>query len=251
MVAEHQFPKHTRTGAALFPAYGTVTPQAACSGVEFVNPFRDTPTSSTGQLDTFTIVVLRHSSFDAEWPIQINVPLALKGFRHTLGLSQVKFAKALGVGRLNIERWETGKNRPFGGHVLSLLTLLRPLVDCPLAAGQLLNLAAAVVCPHLTRPAAIYTQREIEIPLAEKRGEHLDLAPALVEALVHSEILVPVDPSEEGPEARYIPLVGIGAIDRKIEPWEPELRVIAHQLKPDDRKLWLTVGKRLASGSAK
>jgi transcriptional regulator with XRE-family HTH domain len=130
-----------------------------------------------GPLGGYKITTPSHNSFAAEWPIPVDIPLALRGFRAALGLSQVKFAAALGQGRLNIERWETGKSRPFRGHVLSLLAMLRPLVDGPLAAGQLLNFAAAVVCPRLTRPAGTYTGHEVAGLLAEKSLDQADLAP--------------------------------------------------------------------------
>jgi transcriptional regulator with XRE-family HTH domain len=187
-----------------------------------------------------------HSSFSADWPIRVDVPLALKGFRNALGLSQVKFAARLGLGRLNIERWEAGKSRPFRGHTLSLLSILRPLVDGPLAAGQLLNFAAAVVCPSLTRPGATYTGDEIARPLTEKRIDHTDLAPALLLALVDSEVLVPLDNPYEGLDVRYVPLVGVRILDRKTEPWEQELLTVAQQLEASNRNLLLTLGKRLA-----
>ena len=147
--------------------------------------------------------------------------------------------------RLNIERWEAGKSRPFRGHTLTLLDMLRPLVKEPLAAGQLLNFAAAVVCPHLTRPAGTYTGHEIAGYLAEKNHDHKDLAPWLLDALVTSEVLVPLDDVNEGLDRRYIPLAGVGTLDRKAEPWETELRAVAQRLSPGDRKLWLAMGRRL------
>jgi hypothetical protein len=57
----------------------------------------------------------------AAWPIQVDVPLARRGFRCALSLSQAKFAGTLGQNRINIEWWETGGSRPFLGRSLSLL----------------------------------------------------------------------------------------------------------------------------------
>lgn len=235
--------KYLPSGTVLFPAYRTLPGHTKYISADFENPAR-AYLSPVGPLDWFRITTPLHSSFAAEWPIPVDVPLALRGFRSALGLSQAKFAAALGQSRLNIERWETGKSRPFRGHSLSLLDLLRPLVNEPLTAGQLLNFAAAVVCPRLTRPAATYTGHQIAGHLAEKRLDHTDLAPALLEALVSSEVLVPLDPPDDL-DVRYIPLAGVGILDRRAEPWEAELRAVAQRLDPNDRKMWLALGKRL------
>lgn len=232
------------SGTVLFPAYRLLPEHTRYVTVRFQNP-----SDVDGPLAWFWISTPLHSSFAAEWPISVDVPLALRGFRCALGLSQVKFADAVGLGRLNVERWETGKSRPFRGHTLSLLDILRHLVDGPLSAGQLLNLAAAVVCPCLTRPTAIYSAREIAAPLAEKRIDHTDLAPALLEALVSSEVLVPLDPSDDSLDARYIPLVGVSTLNRETEPWESQLHAIAQRLDPKDRSLWLALGERLGRHS--
>jgi transcriptional regulator with XRE-family HTH domain len=237
--------KHLPSKTALFPAYRNLPDDTHYIAVHFENP-NTLLARADNPLSWLRITTPLHSSFDAQWPIPVDVPLALKGFRNALGLSQAKFADRVGQGRLNIERWETGKSRPFRGHNLSLLDMLRPLVDGRLAAGQLLNFAAAVVCSTLTRPAATYTGHEIARPLAEKRIDQTDLAPALLEALVSSEILVPVDdPNDDGLDARYVPLVGIRNLDRKVERWEPELLAVARLLNPSDRDLWLAMGKRL------
>lgn len=228
----------------LFPAYSSLPDDTRYQTVEFDQPIIPArPPGDPGH--GFRVTMPLHTSFQAEWPIAVDIPLALKGFRHALGLSQAKLAPRIGQSRLNIERWEAGTSRPFRGHCLSLLELLRPLVDGPLAAGQLLNFAAAIVCPSLTRPAATYTGHDIARPLAEKRIDHTDLAPALLEALVSSEILVPLDDPNEDLDVRYIPLVGVRTLDREAEPWESGLLAIARRLGPSDRKLWLTIGERL------
>jgi hypothetical protein len=242
MVSSDAPAKYLPSGTVLFPAYRTPPQHARYITVESY-PDDDDP------LGGYQITTPLHSSFAAEWPIPIDIPLALRGFRHALGLSQARFAAALGQSRLNIERWETSKSRPFRGHILSVLAMLRPLVNGPLAAGQLLNFAAAVVCPCLTRPAAAYTGHEIAAFLTEKSLHHADLAPPLLDALTSSEVLVPVDDPGEGLGMRYIPLAGLGTLDRKAEPWETELRAVAQRLDPDDRKLWLALGKRLGRPS--
>jgi transcriptional regulator with XRE-family HTH domain len=235
--------KYLPSGTVLFPAYRT-PPEHANYATHHTHPDDDDP------LGDIVITVPLHSSFTAEWPIPVDVPLALRGFRCALGLSQAKFAAALGENRLNIERWEGRKSRPFRGHALSLLPPLRRLVNGPLAAGQLLNFAAAVVCPRLTRPAATYTGHDIAALLVEKSLNQADLAPALLEAFVFSEVLVPIDDVNYGLDRRYIPLVGVSTLDRKAEPWETELRVVAQRLSPGDRKLWLAMGRRLGQPSA-
>ena len=248
MVDMNEVVRNLPSGTALFPAYTPPPREASCINVKFRNDANPYPRVD-GPLDWFEITTPLHSSFDAEWPIPVDVPLALRGFRHALGLSQAKFADRVGQGRLNIERWEAGKSRPFRGHTLTLLSLLRPLVDGPLAAGQLLNLAAAVVCPLLTRPAATYRGHEIAHMLADKHLDHADLAPGLLEALVSSEVLVPLDDVNDGLDIRYVPLVGVRTLDRELEPWETELLAVARRLDPSDRPLWLTMGKRLGQAS--
>lgn len=240
--------KHLPSGTVLFPAYRTLPLDTNYVTVQFENP-ANMQRRVRGPLDWLEMTMPLHSSFDAEWPIPVDVPLAVRGFRHALELSQAKFADRIGQSRLNVERWETGKSRPFRGHTLSLLSLLRPLAEGPLAAGQLLNFAAAVVCPLPTRPAAIYRGQEIALLLADRHLDHADLAPALLSALVFSEVLVPLDDVNEDLNMRYVPLVGVRILDREIEPWEQELLVIARRLDPSDRKLWLTLGRRFERAS--
>ncbi|GAA0597856.1 hypothetical protein GCM10009534_35280 [Kribbella sandramycini] len=162
-----------------------------------------------------------------------------------LGLSQVKFADALKVTRVNVERWETGRAKPFRGHVHALISLVRPLVSDAASAGQLLNLAAAAVCPKLTRPAATYSGDEIRRHLIDGRYDHGDLAPALLHALVSSRVLVPLNESDPEVEADYIPFVGIRSLDQVSDPWDLELQKIARSLSPEDRVMWFALGARL------
>ena len=197
-------------------------------------------------LGPFEILGPKHTSFAAEWPIRVDVPASIRGFRHALGLSQVRFAALVGEKRVNIERWEGGKSRPFRGHALSLLSLFRPHVDGRVAAGQLLNLAAAAVCPTMTRPGAIYTGHEIAAPLADKRHDHRDLLPALLSAFRTTEVLVPLEPDEEEElGSRYLPLVGANLRIAGIEPWDADVRAVARRLAGEDRRLWLAIGQRL------
>lgn len=194
----------------------------------------------------FEIYGPSHTTFSAEWPIPVSVPASLRGFRHSLALSQAKFAERIGENRLNIERWEGGRSRPFRGDLLSLIHLLRPHARNRVAVGQLLNLAAAAVCPTMTRPAKIYTGHEIAAPLAAGRRDHRDLAPLLISALIAAEILLPLEPEqEEELDSRYLPLVGANVTNAWIEPWDAEVRAVARQLTDEDRQLWLMMGRRL------
>ena len=188
-----------------------------------------------------------HTSFTAEWPIRVDVPASLRGFRHALGLSQLRFAALIETSRVNIERWEGGTIRPFRGDVLSLLSLLRPHVDGPLAVGQLLNLAAAAVCPVMTRPAAIYTGHDLAVPLAHKRHDHTDLLPSLLIAFRAVEVLVPLDEPhyEQELSSRYLPVVGTNSARVQEHSWEPAVSAVAQQLTEKDRRLWLAMGRRL------
>jgi transcriptional regulator with XRE-family HTH domain len=182
----------------------------------------------------------------SEWPITVHVPSALAGFRHALRLSQVKFAAAIGTARLNIERWESGKSRPYRGNMHPLLTDVRRLVDSPTAAGQFFNLAAAAVLPRLTRPAGTYHRSQIREFLVHREDDHSDLADNLLDLFVDSEILTAIDPDDSSEEAAFIPRIGVQVLDREREPWVVEVIAAAERLSDIDRKLWLSLADRLA-----
>jgi transcriptional regulator with XRE-family HTH domain len=235
-----------RTGTCAFPAYRQLPDEAELTHVHGLNPARGRNRKEDG-LDEFEITIVRHSSLTPEWPIRGDIAAAITGFRHALGLSQARFATALGQNRPNIERWEGRKARPFRGNTLSLLTLLRPLVTSSLALGQLVNIAADAVCPKLTRPAATYTRGEIAAHLTAGLDDHRDLAPLLIDCLITSEILLPIDPDDESPGAGLVPLVGVAALNRQGQPWEHEVVSMARRLTVEDRRMWLTLGHRLAN----
>jgi hypothetical protein len=236
MVPSTSMDTFEKVGATFFPGYGRKPNGSDLIGMVHLR----------SPLGAFEIVGPLHTSFAGEWPIPVDVPASICGFRHSLGLSQVKFATLIRENRLNIERWEGGKSRPFRGDVLSLINVFRPHVDGQLAAGQLLNLVAAVVCPVMTRPGAIYTGHEIAAPLDDGRHHHRDLAPALLSAFVATEVLVPLDPGEEELDSRYVPLIGANIDGGGMEPWDSEVRALARRLNAEDRRLWLAMGHRLA-----
>ncbi|WP_132154865.1 helix-turn-helix domain-containing protein [Kribbella antiqua] len=234
-----------RVRGAIFPAYASRPADALLIRSTFLNPLR-TVMPKGHPLASFELLMYQHDSFAAEWPLPVDVPTALRGFRSSLGMSQVKFAQALGLSRVNIERWEGGHAKPFRGHVHTLLSLVRPLAVGPLPAGQLLNLVAAAVCPKLTRPAATYSGSQIRDLLIDRRDDHGDLAPALLSALVSSRVLIVLDEADPEVEAEYIPAVGVRTLDRSSEPWDAEVRSIAGRLSPEDRKMWMMLGERLS-----
>jgi transcriptional regulator with XRE-family HTH domain len=223
-----------------FPALADIPEQARLCWIESVceNVFPG--------VRTYDVGVVLHSTFASEWPVTVHIPSALAGFRHSLDLSQVKFAAALGIKRLNIERWESGKARPFRGNIHPLLTSVRSLVDSPTVAGQFLNLVAAAILPNLTRPAGTYRRGEITAMLVDAEGNHGDLAETVLDLLITSELLVPFDPGDSSESAIFLPRIGVQTLDRHLEPWGPDVLAAAAKLSVDDRKLWLDLADRLA-----
>jgi hypothetical protein len=53
--------------------------------------------------------------------------------------------------------------------MLTAFAMLRLLVNGPLADGQLLNFAAAVVCPRLTRPPGTCTGLQAALRYTDRR----------------------------------------------------------------------------------
>jgi hypothetical protein len=206
-------------------------------------------------LRDFWIQTPLHTSYPAEWPILPSIPRALKGFRAAIRFSQVKLADELHTSRVSIERWEAGTARPFRGDIITLLNALIPIVEAlaergelngialPEAAGQLLNFAAAVVCPLMTRPTATYIGRDIVAPL---QGGSQVLAYGVLSALTSSEVLINVDHADDEMDARFVPLAGLRMTDHATEPWEHEARALLRRLDPDDRKTVLGLARRLA-----
>jgi transcriptional regulator with XRE-family HTH domain len=226
------------SGCAPFPAHEP-PPGPVTSRYGFVNPRRDN--------DWFEIWTWQHSQLHLEWPIKPHLPTVLRGLRRSVGLSQAGFANALHVARVTVERWEAGTVRPFRGDLHTLLALVKPLARDQRSRGQLLGLAAAVVCPTLTRPTAIYTARQLASPLRSAWHDHRDLAPALVYALTCAEVIVALDEADESSDAQYLPVVGAGAVDRHSAPWEHRVVGVAARLSDRDRDLWVELGARLAA----
>jgi len=236
-----------RTGAAYFPGY-----RAAPAGANLIHVthfdapnFVELPGPSHVGLE---FCVVDHTSFAADWPIRPDLGAVVAGFRRAAAMTQAAFAEAINVSRVSVERWEGGKAKPFRGDALSLLSALRPLAKCPLTGGQLLNAAAAVVCPQLRRPTATYTGAYIQNLLDQSRQRHGDLAPNLIAALIESKILAPVDDRNENDlDAEYIALAGVVAADRTSDAAFADVIRVARTLSPSDRQLWLDLGDRLSA----
>lgn len=85
-----------------------------------------------------------------EWGALARTPVRADGAarcRRCLGLTQVDFADAVGVGRVTVARWETGVIKPTARHVSAMLDLLADLVSRSRVANsaELAERFAAVV----------------------------------------------------------------------------------------------------------
>lgn len=241
------FDHFDRTGGAHFPGYREVPSGAHRTHSWFENPLHFHEPNPASALAQFEISTIDHTSFAAEWPITPDSSAIVAGFRRSVGLTQAAFAQAISVSRVSVERWESGKIRPFRGDSLELLTALRPLATSPLSAGQLLNAAAAVVLPVLKRPTATYSGAFISDLLSSGRRRHSDLAPALLTALIDSKILAPVADQNEGDlDAEYIALAGVVAVGRTEHSDSEDVLRVARSLSAHDRRLWIELGERLA-----
>jgi DNA-binding XRE family transcriptional regulator len=187
-----------------------------------------------------------HTDFEPTWPIRVDFQLVLRGLRRSLSMSQVAFAEACEVATATVERWEAGTTIPFKGDAIELLGRVRPHVTTPVQAGQLLNVAAAAVCWRLSQPTARYAGSEIATWLDGDSGSHSDLAEPLLEALIHSNILIPVDSAGHlRVDDDYFPLAG--SLQAKPAPaWHRELIQAARDLTDSDRQMVLTLIHRLS-----
>lgn len=198
---------------------------------------------------SFYFTTIHHTDFDPDWPILTDWRAVVRGLRGTLHLSQQGFADLCGLGRATVERWETNRAVPFGGNALQLLTIVRPSLTTPVQAGQALNLAAAAVLPHLTRPTARYLGQEIASWLRRDKHDHRDLTHALLEALVTARILVPVGLDDDELEKRlYLPLPG--QLRRPVDQpsWADGLVSDLQEATDDDRQLVIDLAHRFATG---
>jgi hypothetical protein len=232
-------------GAAMFPATKQIEDMRWSSAVHVASS-RGPDLAHAEQFQSFFVTVVLFTDFDPEWPISTHWPYAIRGLRGSMGKSQADFASICGLGKATVERWEAARTLPFRGDALHLLTLIRPSLENPIQAGQALNLAAAAVLPGITRPTAEYTGAYIAGMLASGKHDHTDLARPLLQALVASRILVPIEPGGDELADAYFPLAGRLHNNSDVPSW-------AHQLVEDlgaasepDRKLVLNLARRLA-----
>lgn len=215
----------------------------------FVNPAAKAP-AFPRPFSRFEIVSALHTEGAPEWPLAVDVALAIKGLRRSCHLSQIAFAERIAQSRVTVERWEAGASRPLRGRIHELLSALRPLVHDQLSAGQFLGVASVAVCPALTRPAGTYTRGQLIDLLRQGRHDHRAVGPALLEALVGAHVLTELDPDNDGATARFIATAGLAVVDQDEGPWDAEARRVLRSLTEEDARLWLEVGRKLGSTDA-
>lgn len=62
-------------------------------------------------------------------PIKSYSPIKIKSIRNDIGLSQVLFAKYLGVSPKTVEAWEAGRNKPSGSSCRLLYLLDEKIIS--------------------------------------------------------------------------------------------------------------------------
>ena len=184
----------------------------------------------------FYYATVHHTEFDPDWPIVTDWPEVIRGIRGSLHANQPDFAELCGLGRATVERWESKRTVPFRGDALQLLTVVRSNLNTPVQAGQALNLAAAAVLPHITRPTAQYVGRDITSWLKKTKHDHSDLARGLLQALSQARILVPIDPDGDELENLYFPLAGALRRPTKQPNWAHGLIGDLQHVSTGDRK---------------
>ncbi|TQJ51839.1 hypothetical protein FBY26_3577 [Phycicoccus sp. SLBN-51] len=195
----------------------------------------------------FFYTTVYHSDFDPDWPISTDWAAVMRGLRGSFGASQAEFAQSCEIGRATVERWEAAKTIPFRGDALQILSLIRPMLRTDLQAGQALNLAAAAVLPNLTRPTAEYSGADLAGFLRSGKHDHTYLAVGLLNALVSARILVPIHFADDALDDTYFPLAARLQKDSSLPGWASELIDNMRALRADDRRLVLSLAKRLAT----
>lgn len=237
--------EHLRIEAATFPGSRQAQLRPWDRASQIHNPRDGSRGRHSDSYPGWFVLTVNHADFDPEWPITTDWPTVVRGIRRALGRSQADFAQLLDVGRATVERWETGRTIPFRGQALQLLTLVRPQLTTELQAGQALNLAAAVVLPHVTRPTAEYTGAFIAGLLKEGRHDHTDLAPALLNALTDARILVAIDPGGDELKDTYFPLAARLVNPSGLPGWALKLVDLLEGAADDDRALVIALAHRL------
>lgn len=222
--------EHVRAGCSAFPGSKQAQSMPWSHATELFNGRDGRPAD---RFESYFYLSVNHSDFDPDWPISTDWPAVVRGVRGALGRTQAEFAGLLGLGRATVERWEAGTTKPFRGNGLELLTLLRPHLRTPVQAGQALNVAAAVVLPHITQPTAEYSGQSIANLLNQGAHNHADMGPALLNALSTSHILVAIDPTGNELEDRFFPLAARFRPTGDLPRWASDL--IDNIIRLDDR----------------
>lgn len=71
-------------------------------------------------------------------PVEAFSPEDIKGIRLAAGLTQILFAKFMGVSPKTVEAWEAGRNRP-EGPACRLLTLMKNDPSFPVKSGVIVT----------------------------------------------------------------------------------------------------------------
>lgn len=241
--------EHARARAAMFPGSHQVQGMPWSTAVHATAERVDRLSLPPDGLESYFYTTVYHSDFDPEWPISTDWPAVIRGLRGALGATQARFAEMCDIGRATVERWETGRMVPFGGNALKLLTLVSRHLITPVQAGQALNLAAAVVLPHLTRPTAEYAGLDLIAFLKSGKHDHTYLGPGLLSALVQARILLRVDIESDELEDTYFPLAARLRDDSALPEWAPRLIDDLLGVSDTDRKLVLDLATRLTRGT--
>jgi transcriptional regulator with XRE-family HTH domain len=240
--------QHTRARGATFPGSGQVQSMHWSVAVHADGAAQREYESHPQTYDAYFYTTVYHSDFDPEWPVSTDWSAVVRGLRGSFDASQAAFAEMCQLGRATIERWERGQMVPFRGDPLKLLTIVRPHLVTPVQAGQALNLAAAVVLPHLRKPTAEYAGRDLVAFLAAGKHDHRYLGPGLLKALVTARILIPLQVEDDELDDTYFPLAARLRDDSTLPSWAPGLIDDVMSVDESDREMLLGLARRIARG---
>jgi DNA-binding transcriptional regulator YiaG len=140
------------------------------------------------------------------WGAATRLPVTAAGVgraRRCLGMTQAELARALGVGRVTVARWETDVMHPTQRSVARLLDLLRDLASAPAIRSG--DAAARAEVAKRFALVALFGGR-VRLPV-RSWGELLDVAPEVLSD-------VPVAPGRDGTPLASGSDVGTGLEER-------------------------------------
>lgn len=243
--------EHARSHCALFPGSKQVQTLPWSQASLVLNRRDGSSGLPSDKYDGYFYLSVNHSDLDPEWPISTDWPAVVRGLRGSLNKTQAEFAELLQLGRATVERWEAGTAKPFRGNGLELLTLLRPHLENELQAGQVLNVAASVVLPHITQPTAEYSGQYLARLLNDGKHHHDDLAPAMLAALSTSRILVAIESTGDELEDTYFPLAARLHPAGELPRWAADLVDRIMRLDRQDQGLITNLVQRLEGETTK